>query len=303
MTDLIGDIHGHADKLEALLQKMGYALKNGAYAHPERKVLFIGDYIDRGPKIRKTLEIVKSMVDSDNAIALMGNHEYNAICFQFRETTGGHVRPHLIKNIIQHYKTLSQFKNRQAEYDAYIQWFLSLPLYFESDSLRAVHACWDNADIALLRKSLVNDCLTEDLIRLSVEKTNPLYSAVEQTLKGREIMLPPGVSFKDKDKHERTEIRIKWWEEPTAMTYRSISVEPIEGLTDDKVQLTDLSTSAYYLPESKPVFFGHYWLKGQPSLYRNNICCLDYSVANKGLLVAYRHDGKSQLDNSKFVYV
>ena len=80
MTDLIGDIHGHADKLEKLLLKLGYKKSNGVYAHPKRKVLFVGDYIDRGPKIRETLEIVKSMVDSNNAIALMGNHEYNAIC-------------------------------------------------------------------------------------------------------------------------------------------------------------------------------------------------------------------------------
>ena len=78
MIDLIGDIHGHADKLEELLLKLGYAKNNGAYSHPHRKVLFVGDYIDRGPKIRETLEIVKSMVDSENAIALMGNHEYNA---------------------------------------------------------------------------------------------------------------------------------------------------------------------------------------------------------------------------------
>jgi predicted MPP superfamily phosphohydrolase len=78
MIDIIGDIHGHADKLEALLQKLGYAKHNGAYAHPEHTVLFVGDYIDRGPKIRETLEIVKAMVESLNALALMGNHEYNA---------------------------------------------------------------------------------------------------------------------------------------------------------------------------------------------------------------------------------
>jgi hypothetical protein len=53
MYDFIGDIHGYADKLEALLKKMGYSLKNGAYAHPERKVLFVGDYIDRGAKLKK----------------------------------------------------------------------------------------------------------------------------------------------------------------------------------------------------------------------------------------------------------
>lgn len=54
MTDFIGDIHGHADKLVALLQKLGYTKINGSYAHPERKVLFVGDYIDRGPKIKET---------------------------------------------------------------------------------------------------------------------------------------------------------------------------------------------------------------------------------------------------------
>ena len=53
MIDFIGDIHGHADKLEELLVKLGYVKVNGAYSHPERKALFVGDYIDRGPKIEK----------------------------------------------------------------------------------------------------------------------------------------------------------------------------------------------------------------------------------------------------------
>ena len=98
MTDLIGDIHGHADKLEELLLKWGYAKSKGAYEHPKRKVLFVGDYIDRGPKIRETLAIVKAMVDAGNAVALMGNHEYNALCFHYQDTKGGHLRKHLIKN-------------------------------------------------------------------------------------------------------------------------------------------------------------------------------------------------------------
>lgn len=70
MIELIGDIHGHADKLEKLLLKLGYKKSKGAYVHPNKKVLFVGDYIDRGPKIRESLEIVKAMVDSENAIAL-----------------------------------------------------------------------------------------------------------------------------------------------------------------------------------------------------------------------------------------
>ena len=117
----------------------------------------------------ETLDIVKSMVESKNAIALMGNHEYNALCFHFQETEGGHIRKHLIKNIIQHYETLKQFQNRQREYEGYLDWFKTLPLYFETDTFRAVHACWDNINIEYVKKTLVNDRLTDELIHQSVQ--------------------------------------------------------------------------------------------------------------------------------------
>ena len=80
--DVIGDIHGHSDELEVLLQKLGFVKVNGVYSHPGgRKVVFVGDFIDRGPKIRETLYLVRDMVLSGNAQAVMGNHEYNAVCF------------------------------------------------------------------------------------------------------------------------------------------------------------------------------------------------------------------------------
>ncbi len=303
MTDFIGDIHGHADKLQELLLKLGYKKRNGAYAHPHRKALFVGDYIDRGPKIRETLEIVKAMVDSGNALALMGNHEYNALCFHFQETEGGHVRKHLIKNIIQHYETLRQFQNRQTEYEAYLDWFKTLPLYYETDSFRAVHACWDNNNINHLRQTLLNDRLTDELIYQSVIKGTPLNEAMDQTLKGKELKMPQGHRFLDKDGTERTEIRIKWWENPAEMTYKSISVEPKNDLPELPIDSSQLKSNNYYPPNDKKVFFGHYWLQGEPSLYRNNICCLDYSVANNGKLVAYRLSEENILDKNNLIYV
>jgi hypothetical protein len=303
MIDLIGDIHGHADKLEELLLKLGYAKKNGAYSHLERKVLFVGDYIDRGPKIRETLEIVKSMVDSENAIALMGNHEYNALCFHFQETEGGHLRKHLIKNIIQHYETLKQFQNRQREYEGYLDWFKTLPLYYETESFRAVHACWDNKNIDFLRKTLVNDRLTDELIYQSVKVGSALNEAIDETLKGKEMKLPDGLYFNDKDGTRRTDIRIKWWENPSEMTYKTISVEPIENLLEEPIQVSELKSNDYYKSNDKKVFFGHYWLKGEPSLNKENICCLDYSVAKGGKLVAYRLNEEAILDNENLIYV
>ena len=303
MTDIIGDIHGHADELVELLNKLGYEKEDGVYRHSTRKVLFVGDYIDRGPKIKETLEIIRAMVDSGNAIALMGNHEYNALCFHFQETEGGHLRKHLIKNIIQHYETLKQFQNKQKEYEEYLEWFKTLPLFYETETFRAVHACWDDDNIEYLRKTLIDGRLTDHLLLQSVKKGTHLNKAIEETLKGREMKMPPGLFFADKDGTERNEIRIKWWENPAEMTYKSISIEPLDNLPELPIDITNLNTTNFYSVEDKKVFFGHYWLKGEPSLYKQNICCLDYSVAKQGKLVAYRLDNENVLEANKFVFV
>ena len=50
--DLIGDVHGCGITLIRLLEQMGYSKKNGVYQHAKRKVVFIGDIVDRGPNIR-----------------------------------------------------------------------------------------------------------------------------------------------------------------------------------------------------------------------------------------------------------
>ena len=86
MYDIIGDIHGHASALEALLLKMNYKEVNGVWQHPGRRVIFVGDYIDRGPAIRETLHIVRSMTENDKAIALMLS--FNTSIFKVISSTG-----------------------------------------------------------------------------------------------------------------------------------------------------------------------------------------------------------------------
>lgn len=302
-VDIIGDIHGHVDKLEALLIKLGYALQNEIYTHPNRKIVFLGDYIDRGPSIRAVLQIVRGMVDAGSAIALMGNHEYNALCFHFQESEGGHLRKHLIKNIVQHYETLRQFQNEQEVYEEYLEWFKTLPLLLETDQFRAVHACWDSNHIQYLKDNLIDGRLTDDLIYKSVCMGTPLYKAVNNSLKGREIQIPNGLTFTDKDGTKRRQIRIKWWENPLTTSCKGLSVEALHYLPEVLLDPSTLRTTNYYKPDEKPVFFGHYWLKGEPFLYRDNVCCLDYSVARHGHLVAYRFDGETVLSTDKLVYV
>jgi hypothetical protein len=59
MCDVIGEFHGHADELVQLLETLGYQKAQGAYRHSERRVIFHGALIDRGPKIRQVFELVR----------------------------------------------------------------------------------------------------------------------------------------------------------------------------------------------------------------------------------------------------
>ena len=85
--DVIGDVHGCCEELEALLGKLGYevvafapggpSLVSGvAYAHPEgRKAVFVGDLVDRGPRILDAVRLVATMVAHGSALCVPGNHD------------------------------------------------------------------------------------------------------------------------------------------------------------------------------------------------------------------------------------
>ena len=80
--DIIGDIHGHADALIRLLTMMGYRKNSsGIYNHLNRTAVFVGDFIDRGDEQAHVINIVKPMVEAGHALAVMGNHEFNAIAY------------------------------------------------------------------------------------------------------------------------------------------------------------------------------------------------------------------------------
>jgi len=74
--DLIGDIHGCGDELEELLGRLGYAPDSGVWRHPQgRKVVFLGDLVDRGPRVPTVLRIVMAMVEGGSALCVPGNHD------------------------------------------------------------------------------------------------------------------------------------------------------------------------------------------------------------------------------------
>ena len=303
--DIVGDIHGCAETLIALLAKLGYEELDGVYSHPKRRVIFLGDFIDRGFRQREVICLVQRMVEAGRALAVMGNHEFNAIAYSTPDTDGnGYLRPHTEKNRKQHQAFLEAYESDPRGYADAIEWFRTLPLWLDLGDLKVVHACWDKQSIESIGE--VSDgkpLLDEKLLMSASRKGTWQYNAVETILKGKEIPLGDGASFHDKDGNERYEIRVRWWDRD-AITYREAFMGPESARThipDDEINGDHLVD---YSHDAPPVFLGHYWLEGDPEPLAPNIACLDYSVAKPGgKLVAYRWSGEQDLKQENYVWV
>jgi hypothetical protein len=300
IRDIIPDIHGQADKLTGLLSKLGYRESRGTWRHPDpgRSVVFLGDFIDRGPENARVLHIVRSMIDAGEAQAIMGNHELNAIHFHTRHSsTGLPLRAHSEKNLKQHARFLDDHPvGSDAARDA-IAWMKTLPLWLEFPEFRAIHACWDRRAMAEAERYLNDARLDDQAVEWSADPDHPLYRAVEVLAKGPEALLPDGTTFTDKDGHARPEIRMAWWK-MDARTWQDIAI----CVPDPERQLPAGALTADigfepYPADAKPVFFGHYWLSGEIVLQAPNALCLDYSAGKEGPLIAYTFEnGAKGLD-------
>lgn len=303
--DFIGDIHGQADKLEALLFDLGYRHRAGAWRHPHRQAMFVGDFIDRGPGQLRVLGIVRDMVEAGAARAILGNHEFNALAFSRPdpERPGEHLRRRTDKNRRQHRHFLEEVGEDSPAHGEWMDWFMDLPLWLEGEDFRMVHACWHAPSQAALAPHLApGNRLTWDLVQRASRPGTPEYEALEVLCKGLEVALPAGVDYADAEGTRRTASRTRWWD-PAATTYRAAALLPPRVAA--QLPATDLPAHCRIKVETdKPIFFGHYWFTGTPGVVSESMCCVDYSAARDGHpLVAYRFDGESRLSSDKLVAV
>lgn len=316
--DVIGDVHGRFDKLEALLKKLGYRRTNGAWRHADRRAIFVGDFIDRGPQGVEVVQAVRAMVDAGSALAIMGNHELNAIAWHTPDprNPGEYLRPHHtgkwgIKNRQQHQAFLAQVEAHPQSHKEIVDWFLTLPLWIDEPGLRVVHACWHEPFMRWLsprlreRRHLTRELMVDATDEPSdeAEKDNAepsVFKAVEALTKGIEIPLPAPHQFNDKDGHVRHRVRARWWD-TEATTFRQIALMPEE----ERRALPDIAVPAHArLPaaDDRSTFFGHYWMTGTPAPQTPSAACVDYSAGLGGPLVAYRWEGGGPLSTSQFVW-
>ena len=300
MYDIIGDVHGHASQLEALLKKLGYEKKNGCYRHSERTAIFVGDLIDRGPEINEVLSIAQGMVTAGSAVVVMGNHEFNALAYNTPdpEQPGEFLRPHAGNNLKQYKDTLGQVK----DVDNMLAFFYSMPLWLDLPKLRVVHACWDPDAIKHLDNRLEQRRLDHESLVAASRKGTEMYHAIETTLKGKEYSLGD-ITFADEGGKTRNQARVRWY-----LPYKGQSIAEYSFQVGVKLPESPFDKPPQeqgYHPNEKPVFFGHYWLPAKrPELQADNVCCLDYSVARGGHLCAYRFNAdEPTLSNENYVWV
>ena len=301
--DIIGDVHGHADKLISLLERMGYREEDSGWKHPERTAIFVGDLIDRGPSQVRTVRLVQAMVKAGSALAVMGNHEFNAIAWNSADpdSPGEFLRRHTSKNREQHAAFLAEVQSDPLMHREIIDWFLTLPLWLDLPELRVVHACWHSDYMAELAPCLLpGNLLDAGVVTVGSRRGSMQYRTIEAITKGLEAPLPDGASFRDKGGHEQSNVRIRWWN-TGAVSFR----EAAWGSDAFRASLPDELVPEWALigyPDDKPVFFGHYWHFGATVPLTDMIACVDYSAGTGGPLVAYQWDGEARLDGAKFIW-
>lgn len=301
--DIIGDIHGQASKLEALLRRLGYVHTHSGWRPPQgRQAIFLGDLIDRGPEQIKVIRTVRAMIDAGHARTVMGNHEFNAIGYALPHPHAPHafLREHNPKHLGQHVEFLEQVGEGSALHRELIQWFRTLPPALDLGPIRVVHAWWHEPYVAHINAvTQPGQPLDDDFLHQAFTRGTPAFQTMEGLTKGREIHLPAGHTYIDHSGAERQVVRIRWWH-PSPRTYRDVAIvsEDQRHLVPDHPLPPDYAQTPH---EGVPVFIGHYWLNGPPGPQTGQVACLDYSAAKAGPLVAYRWDGESELESARFV--
>ena len=306
--DLIGDVHGCAHTLEHLLERLGYRKLAGIWRHPQRMAVFLGDIIDRGPRIRESLHIVYDMVKAGQALCLMGNHEFNALGWCTTAPAGSgkqFVREHTPRHARLIHETLEQFDKYPGEWREFVQWFYDMPLFVDAGRFRVVHACWDAEVIATLREQYPEGCIDEAFLTAAGVSGSFADLSFNRLLRGTDMRLPGGMTLTGGDGLTRAFFRTKFWEDDPK-TYGDIVFQP-DALPDRVAQQplssTEKSALLRYGIDEPLLFVGHYWRSGRPAPIRPNLACLDYSAVLYGKLVAYRLDQETRLDPNKFVWV
>jgi len=151
--DIVGDVHGHLEALQRLLDRLGYSADG---RHPDgRRLVFIGDLGDRGPDSPGVFALVMQAVVAGGAVCVLGNHELPFLeseaerrhkpgnAWFFDDEPAASARDAAVFGPFRRATT--------AERQRIADFCDTLPVVVRHPRLRLVHACWDEASIEFIR--------------------------------------------------------------------------------------------------------------------------------------------------------
>ncbi|WP_170272582.1 metallophosphoesterase [Litorivicinus lipolyticus] len=301
VIDLIGDVHGCGQSLGRLLRKLGYEYRDGAYRHSERHAVFIGDLMDRGPRVRLACQIARAMVEAGNATWILGNHEIDVMGL----VLGDGIEPYLDHTKRRLGKAAATFNSIPGpELLSLCQWLQDCPLWLEQADFRAVHACWDDHAVARIRTVAPDGIIARQHFG-QLYRSGELQRAVSRLVRGPSLPLPNGQSMVSRDGTARKSFRVAFWlDEPDTLGDLVFQPDPLPpGVAEQPLNGTIRAGLPSYASNQPHLFFGHYWRRGRPAPLAENVMCLDYSAVLREKLVAYRHRPGQALIADQFEWV
>lgn len=301
--DIIGDIHGEHEALKSVMTHLGYDADG---THPEaRKLVFVGDFCDRGPDSPAVLALVERLVRAGRARAILGNHELNLLRGDAKDGSGWYFDSRSERD----HPKFAPFARCNEDERSRIHAFLnSLPIVLERADLRVVHAAWIPECVEAIRDQAIGSVL--------------------EFHKGRELALK-GVVEREALAQRMHDERGAW---PAGLTNPDITPPfmaahaeygVLKQMTNSLKVLTSgveqIAEDAFYSSGSwrfaerakwwddyndrTPVVIGHYWRraqpvdrtvlgKGDPDLFDGidpfawhgrlkNVFCVDFSVGGR----------------------
>lgn len=304
MYDIIGDVHGYAPLLKKLLTELGYKKTESGYSHPERKAIFVGDFINRGPEIRKTIRIVRSMVENGSAYAILGNHEINAITYYLKFKKTDLQARTSNKYFLALFKTIEEFTRHSKELTGHLKWLCSLPLFIEIEELRVVHACWSQDAIDFFKREFPEGKIKKKMFRELTQNLKSDFSKNIWTLtKGIDFKMPSDLKLSnDKGVYPRS-FRLRWWENPLGKTFEEMSFDSKFVLPSYTIPEQLLPDTFVYHEDAPVLFLGHYCRFNGPHIIKPNICCVDSGVIKSKKIAAYQWSGEKSLLAENLIFV
>ena len=298
-VDVVGDVHGELDVLDALLAHLGYRGRDGD--HPDgRTLVFVGDLVDRGPKSLAVIDRVRELVAAGRVQCVLGNHELNVLRRDRKEGNDWF------------------FDLPAAEQDRVLGFLATLPLALEREDLRVVHACWHDRHVAALREQ------RGPVVSLSQR----LAEIIEQDLADEGVL-----GRADRETAHPLDDRTRPPPMLHAMAERNVRrqvAHPVKVLTSGLEEVADAPLWAggtwrferrvkwWDAYDGPRVVVGHYWRSRAPGNHQGKgpdlfagvgptaplgpagqVMCIDYSIGHRQ---KEREQGKTQFDSALAAY-